>query len=108
MSEQMISYLAALTKTMGRLAFPKDHLIKIAFPKTSEKLFKAYNLADGTLTQAEICKKLKIDTGNFSKTVNKWINSGIMFKIVEKNEIKLLHLYPLPEESIKAIRRKNG
>lgn len=98
--ETVKEYLSALIKTTGRLAIPENKLVDLLSIR-SEKLFRAYNLADGAITQAEICKKLKIDSSNFSKAVAKWINSGAMFKINDK----LLHLYPLSEEALKTIKK---
>ena len=96
MPDQTETILRALLATSGRAAFSVEHIHSIVNPKGSgTKQIKAYNLADGTLSQGEIAKKLKLDPGNFSRTVSRWVESGIMFRLDDK---VLLHIYPVPEK----------
>ena len=104
--DNITSYLSALIQVTGRLVFSEEQLKQIVLIRGSKKLLKAYNMADGTSTQAEICKKLKIDASNFSKTISRWITHGIMFKIGNDKEIKLLHVYPILEENSKTGKKE--
>jgi len=69
----------------------------ITSKKAGPKQVKAYNLCDGTKTLGEIAKEAGIDSGNFSRTVNRWVSEGIMVKLGEGKSFKPLHLYPIPE-----------
>lgn len=64
-----------------------------------EKQTKAFNMCDGSRSQGEIIKALKLDQGNFSKTVTRWVDAGIAIRLGEGRETKLLHVYPLPKVS---------
>jgi len=100
------SLLIALISLTGRVAFPPRSLYQIVCSRRGgPKQIKAYNLCDGTRTQAQIISECKLDAGNFSHTVSRWIESGVMFRLGSGREAKLLHLYPLPmrlPENVKA------
>jgi len=100
MANSTETLLRALLSVTGRQAIPPMHLVKLVNPAnaTSGKQVKAYNLCDGTRTQAAIAKSLKLDQGNFSRTVGRWIDAGILFRLGEGREAKLLHLYPLEKK----------
>lgn len=105
--KNVIDYLTAIIQISGRNVFPEDILMQIiAPPGSSEKQLKAYNMLDGTLTQTEVWGKLKIDPGNFSRTVSRWINLGVVFRIGEGKDQKLLHVYPLPENNVKKFSKR--
>jgi hypothetical protein len=89
--------LRALLSVTARQAVPPPKLSKILVPPgpKSGKQVKAYNLCDGTRTQAEVAKALKLDQGNFSRTVGRWIDAGVLFRVGSGREAKLQHLYPL-------------
>lgn len=94
--------LRAILSVTARQAIPPETLGGLIAPSpTLVKQFRAYNLCDGTRTQAEIAKALQLDSGNLSKTVNRWVESGIVMRISEGREIRLLHIYPFPESMIK-------
>src|SRR4051812_28050396 len=96
-------FLQALISLAGRAAFPVDDLREIvcAAGTAGDKQRKAFNLCDGTRGQAEIAKQLKIDQGSFSRTVSRWIDAGVVFRIGEGRDTRLLHVYPLPEQTTK-------
>ena len=75
-------------------------------PSATEKQLRAFNLCDGSRTQAEIGKELGLDSGNFSKTINRWIDEGIVIRVGEKREARPLHVYPLPEGLLKKGTKK--
>jgi hypothetical protein len=98
--------LLALISLAGRAVFPPDKLLKIVYSKGSgTKQIKAFNLCDGSRTQADVVKQCKLDAGNFSRTVSRWIEEGIVFRIGEGRDAKLLHIYSLPASASKTNRR---
>jgi len=91
--------LRAILSTVARQTFGPNDLRAILSPAgTSTKQLAAYNLCDGTRSQAEIVKQLSLDSSNFSKTVARWIEQGIVFKLGSGSEQRLLHLYQVPEQ----------
>jgi len=90
--------LRAILTTVGRRAIPLDELraILLAGGRAAVKQVKAYNLCDGTRTQAEIGKQLRIDAGSMSRTVKRWVEAGIVFKITNESGTYLQHVYPSP------------
>lgn len=97
MSNYTDDLLRALLTTTARAAFPMRQLYEVVNATgKGAKQIKAFNLADGTRTQSDIAKQTNIDQGNFSRTVSRWVEAGIMFRLGEGREAKLLHVYPLP------------
>lgn len=84
--------LRILIQLDGRQAFPPESLREIV---GTAKYVDAYNLCDGSRTQAEVAKGTKLDQGQFSRTSGRWIREGVLFKVGSGRDIKLLHLYPL-------------
>ncbi|MCZ6744421.1 MAG: helix-turn-helix domain-containing protein [Alphaproteobacteria bacterium] len=95
MSNEISSLLRALISLTGHSVFDQGQLREI-IGKKSEKLILAYNLCDGTNTQQEIARKVKLDPSNFSKAVGRWIEAGILFRVESDDKTMLLHVYPLP------------
>lgn len=103
MSNNSEVLLRAILSVSARGAIPPRKLLRIVMPTgSSEKQRQAYNLCDGTRTQAEIAKSLKLDQGNFSRTLGRWIEEGVVFRLGEGRDSRLLHLYPLTKEVAKA------
>lgn len=95
-SETTEAILRGVLATMGRAVFSLEDIHAIVNPTgNATKQVKAYNLADGTRTQGDIANKLNIDSGNFSRTVNRWIKAGIVLRLPDN---VLLHVYPVPEK----------
>ena len=93
--------LKAILATVARTTFPPDVLYKIVAPTAgSEKQLLAYNLCDGETPQADICKKAKLDAGNFSRAVARWIGAGVVVRV--GSDRLPLHVYPLTQTSGKA------
>jgi predicted transcriptional regulator len=65
------------------------------------KQLKAFNLCDGTRTQGEIAKELSLDPANFSKTITRWAELGIVIRITEGRSVTPVHVYPLSDSEIK-------
>ena len=74
--------------------FEEQEVINIIGAKKG-RLLIAYNLCDGTSTQQEIARKLKIDVGNFSRTVGRRVVEGILFRIPKGDQTLLLHVFPV-------------
>jgi DNA-binding MarR family transcriptional regulator len=96
------SYLRAILSILARQTFPPDKLLPLIGP---EKQQLAYNLCDGSRTQGEIAKELKLDSGNFSKTLARWVDLGIVIKVSQGKEQRPVHIYPVPVQ--KAGKEKN-
>jgi hypothetical protein len=92
-SEYLLRAILTLT---ARMAIPEEKTAEIVLAKgSSEKQLEAFNLCDGSRSQATVAKMLKLDGGNFSRTVARWIDQGIMFRLGEGREARLLHIYPV-------------
>lgn len=88
--------LKAIFSMVARQAIPPQRVAKIVMAKgAGAKHRAAYNLCDGTRTQADIVKALKLQQGNFSRLVSRWIEAGIVIRLGEGRETMLLHVYPL-------------
>ena len=96
--------LKGILATVGRTAFPPEDLYKIVAPTVgSGKQVLAYNLCDGETPQAEIGKKAKLDRGNLSRSIAKWVEAGVMIR-VGADDLPL-HLYPLTAPNAKSAKK---
>jgi DNA-binding MarR family transcriptional regulator len=86
-------YLKAMLAMLARQSFPPKELAALV---GKERQIQAYNLCDGTRTQAEVVKALGLDAGNFSRTAARWAELGILIRVTHEKEIRPVHLYPLP------------
>ncbi len=91
-TESVEALLRAQINLLGRMAVNADELTGIV---GGELQVKAYNLCDGTRTQPEVQKAVGLDQSNFRKTVLRWLDAGVVFKIPDDGGDKLLHLYPV-------------
>jgi CRP-like cAMP-binding protein len=92
--------LRAILSMAARQAFPPSRLRAIVLSRgTGPKHLDAFNMCDGTKRQKDIAKALKLDAGNFSRTVARWINEGVVFRLGEGRSATLLHVYPLVPET---------
>src|SRR5438067_2334306 len=88
--------LQAVLSVVGRSAFPIATVRRIV-GRGGPKHFQAYNLCDGTRSLTAIAKQLRLDPGNFSRTISRWTEAGIVFRLGSGREGTLLHVYPLGE-----------
>ena len=103
MQEQL---LKAVVSLIARQTFSVTDVLQTIGPdKVSQ--FKAYNLCDGTLSQSEIAKKCGLDSGNFSRTLSRWIDEGIVFRLDNSGEQTLLHVFPISESRRNAEAKKD-
>lgn len=99
MADATEALLRAILSTIARQTFPESKLREIVMSRgAGTTQLDAYNRCDGTKTQGEIAKSLGLDQGNFSRTVGRWVDAGICFRIGADKDFKLQHLYPLPPE----------
>jgi len=97
--------LKGIFAIVGRTAFPPEALHKIVAPTVgSAKQILAYNLCDGETSQTEIGKKAKLDAGNLSRSIAKWVEAGVMVR-VGAEELPL-HLYPLTNLNAKSANKR--
>lgn len=105
MSDATQDLFRALISVSARAAFTESELLEIVAPTSRgrDKLVAAYNLCDGTKTQSDVVHALKLNKGNFSLAVARWIRGGVMFRIRSGTHVHLLHAYPIlnafPKES---------
>lgn len=86
--------LRAILSTLARSTFPPREIHKILAAGTGgDKQVTAYNLCDGKTAQAEIGKRANLDGGNLSRSIARWIESGIVIRIGK--EQYPMHVYPL-------------
>jgi hypothetical protein len=91
----------AILGMTARQAISVDDLVLAVAPKgAGVAQMEAYNLCDGSRTQGQIAKEIGLDPGNFSRTVARWIEAGIVMKIGDARDATLLHIYPLPRDRI--------
>ncbi len=102
MDNNQTGLLRAILATVARQTFPPLEIVSIVAPqKNSIKWLKAYNLCDGTLTQAEIAKTGQVDAGDLSKKIKKWIDAGILIRLADGNSERPIHVYPLADDILK-------
>ena len=99
--------LKGILATVARTAFPPESLHKIVAPTAgSEKQVFAYNLCDGETPQNVIGKKAKLDSGNLSRSIARWIEAGVIIRVGA--EQFSLHLYPLTTKPLAKSSKKVG
>lgn len=92
--------LKGILATVARSAFPPEDLYKIVAPTTGrDKQVLAYNLCDGETPQNAIGKKAKLDSGNLSRSIARWIEAGVVIRVGAQLP---LHLYPLTKPPVKS------
>jgi len=92
--------LRAILTITARSTFPPSEIFKIVCPKAgSERQLAAYNLCDGETPQSEIGKRAKLDKGNLSRSISRWIDAGIVVRVGP--EQLPLHIYPLSKQHLK-------
>ena len=92
--------LRAILSMTARQAFPEVRLAQIVAKGGGESQLLAYNMCDGEKSQGEIAKAASIDPGSFSRSVARWIEFGVLLRLGEGRDAKLLHVYPLSKDAI--------
>ena len=97
--------LECLVHTIGRAALKTEDASKVV--GANAKQVRAFNMCDGSLTLSEVAKKARFDLGHLSRTVDRWVENGVMFDLVEGRERRPLHIYSIPQPTrAKSTRRK--
>ncbi|KLE32717.1 MarR family transcriptional regulator [Aurantiacibacter gangjinensis] len=100
------AYLRGILSVVARQAIPPDQLAsQVGVGKTKLKQIEAYNLCDGSLTQGEVAKQLGIDSGNFSKTIARWSDDGLIVRTEVSGQMRPVHLYPISAAVIKKFEK---
>lgn len=96
------AYLRAILGVLARNALPPDVLAsQVGVGSTKAKQLQAYNLCDGSLTQGEVAKMVGLDAGNFSRTLGRWTDEGLIVRTEINGQLRPVHLYPIPASAIK-------
>jgi hypothetical protein len=93
-SKKLEWLLECLIHVIGRAAVKAEDVCQIV---GRDKQMRAFNLCDGTMTLTEIARKTGLDQGNLSRAVDRWIKNGILFRYDEGNEVRPLHIFPIPK-----------
>jgi len=96
--------LECLIHVIGRAAVKLDEVREVV--GKGAKQIQAFNLCDGSLTLTRVANKTGLDGGNLSRTVDRWVKNGVMFRFEEGNEVRLLHIFPVPSHNTP--KRKRG
>jgi hypothetical protein len=92
------SLLRAILATTARGGFSHSDIYKIVATRAaSSKHILAYNLCDGKTPQTDIGKKAKLDAGNFSRSIGRWIEAGVVVRVGP--EQYPLHVFPLTKDA---------
>ncbi len=95
-------YLRAILATVARQTFSLDEILAHVAPRSgSSKQIEAYNLCDGTRSVTQIAAETKLDKSNLRKSINRWTDAGIVIRIEEGQEIRPVHVYPIPDAEAK-------
>lgn len=99
------SLLRAILAMTARQTFSPRVLAKMVAPTAGgEKQLLAYNLCDGLTPQNEIGNKAKLDKGNLSRSISRWIEAGILVRVGADQYP--MHVYPLPKEYLTSNSKK--
>ncbi len=100
------SLLRAILSTIARQTYSPAQLRAAVAPVgDGTKQVAAYNMCDGTKSQAEIGKTLKMDAGQLSRTISRWVELGLAFRLGEETEQKIVHLFRIPEDTPRKEKR---
>ena len=89
--------LRAILSTVARQTFSEARLREIVMSRgAGQAQMRAYNACDGTKTQSDIAKAEGLDRGNFNRTLARWEEAGIIFRV--GTDEKPLHVYPMRTE----------
>lgn len=86
-------YLPILVQVAGRIAIQEPRLREIIGDKA--KHLRLFNLADGSLVQTALAKKVGMTQGGVSLVFKRWSAAGAIFHLGEGRAMRFLHIYPL-------------
>ena len=87
--------LRVLIRVTARVAIPEPRLRALVGgnPRSGDKYIAAYNFCDGSRGVTEIARLADLNQGNLSRTITRWIDQGVMFRLGP--ESRPVHLYRL-------------
>ena len=85
--------LRCLLHVVGRTAISANDVREVV--GGGKNRVKAFNLFDGSRTILEVARTTKIDQGNLSRAVGRWVENGIAYWVGEGADARLLHIYPI-------------
>lgn len=95
-------YLRAILATVARQTFSLEEILSHVAPRSgSLKQIEAYNLCDGTRSVTQLAADTGLDRSNLRKSINRWTDAGIIIRIEEGQEIRPVHVYPIPDAEAK-------
>lgn len=95
--KEEVDLLRALLHVTARGPIPPDKLREVVLGnRGGGRQLAAYSLCDGTRLQSDIAEEAGLDQGSLSRSVSRWIELGVLFRIGSGSRARLLHLYPLP------------
>lgn len=95
MDEQTIGDLLQFAiHILARAAMPPEKVQEIV--GTGPRQIKAFNLCDGRHTLVDIGREAKINSGNLSRTIERWETEGVIFRLGEGRGARPLHVYVIP------------
>lgn len=94
-TDELLKVIIALA---ARIAVPPERLREIVSPRGAGKYVDAYNLCDGTRSLSDVAREAGVDKSNLNKSVSRWVDEGVLFKIGDARNSALLHIYRLTSE----------
>src|SRR5438093_11086577 len=94
--------LECLIHVIGRAAVKMDEVREVV--GTGAEQVQAYNVCDGSMNLKQIAKRSGLDQGNLSRSLDRWVKNGILFRFEDGNEVRLFHIFQVP--SIRTAKRE--
>jgi hypothetical protein len=95
MADASETLLRAILSTVARQTF-SEAALRLSRGAGNAQV-QAFNMCDGTRSQSEVAKGQGLDSGNFSRTLARWEDAGIIFRVGPDD--RPLHVYPLRPEA---------
>lgn len=86
------------------MAVPEETVWRVV----GKQMSKPYNLCDGTRSLTQVAKAAGKHHANLSRTVRRWIEAGIVFRLGNGKGAALLHAYPIAPVKAKARPKKRS
>src|SRR5436309_459727 len=91
-SDLVETLVMLLIRAIARGPLPVTAVEQIVSPTAaSAKMRRAFNLCDGTRTQAQVAAAAKIDQGQLSRAITRWEANGVLFRLGSGRLARLFH-----------------
>ncbi|MGH2684887.1 MAG: hypothetical protein ACRDJP_05400 [Actinomycetota bacterium] len=95
-NEELTSLARVLVHVLARGPVAEDYIRGVVAPRGTERRWiQAYNLCDGTRTDAQIAEAVGLDQDALGRAIDRWQSVGIIFPIQSNGATQMLHLYPI-------------